>query len=369
MRNYMFFKIFFAVLVFQYSSHGFAMNTDDFEDRKKALSVTFKLSVTDKGLSKEEIKKVTTSIKESEHIDAALTVFINELIGHGVSSSDVDHIVTNFGYAIPRSAKIDYGLHDIVLGRSSLLGSLRANAKSIWNNGLMRWGFENGPTLMGYMATVQLISGMLTPAAAEVVTPESMCPLPEGPWVGSCHNTTVAPYRSMDPNVPVDSCVLTTRCTTIIPSIPPVENEFFFKSTSDLTLDNRNGTLTIQNSSGGFSPLVSNQAECTPLPGSHHHSCEISVGSYTSIDPRLADTPFCEMRSTCAKLTGDMNTQNLVYYGHEQLRGQEVVAENCDGMMVIHDTHDTDGMCAGKDESDIREISAQQGNTHHVLKN
>lgn len=343
------------------------MSTDDFKDQKKALSVAFKISVTDKGLSKEEIKQVTTSIKGSEHIDGALTIFINELIGQGVSSSDVDHIVTAFGYTIPRSAKIDYGLHDIFLGKPSLLGSFRANVKSIWNTGLIRWGIENRSTLLGYAATAQLISGMLTPAAAEVVTSEGMCSLPEGAWMGSCHNTTVVPYRSMDPNVPVDSCVLTTRCDTIIPSIPPIENELYFKATSDLTLDNRNGTLTIQSSSGGFSPLSSSQIECTPLPGSHHDSCTISVDSYTSTDPRLAETPFCEMRSTCAKLTGDSETQNLVYYGHEQLRGQQVVAENCDGRMVIHDTFDEDGMCAGEEATRIREISAQQGNTHHVL--
>lgn len=367
MRSYMFFKIFFAILVFQYSSHGFAMNKDDFEDQKKALSVAFKVSIEDKELSKKEIKEVTASIKRSGHIDEALTIFINELIGHGVSSSDVDRIVTAFGYTIPRSAQIDYGFHDIAFGRSSLLGSLRANARSIWNNGLIKWGIENGPTLLGYMATVQLVSGMLTPAAAEVVTPEGMCSLPEGAWVGSCHNTTVVPYRSMDPNVPADSCVLTTRCDTIIPSIPPIENELFFKSTSSLILDNRNGTLAIRNSSGDFSPLSSSQIECTALPGSHHDSCTISVSPYTPTDPRLADTPFCEMRSTCAKIEGDTNTQNSVYYRHEQLRGHEVVAENCDGKMLIHDSHDADGKCAGEDATRIREISAQHGNTRHVL--
>ncbi len=65
------------------------------------------------------------------------------------------------------------------------------------------------------------------PIAQAMQLKTEICELPEGSYFGSCHNITSHVYQSTDSNVP-ESCVLEARCDTIIPSIPPQPNVFYY---------------------------------------------------------------------------------------------------------------------------------------------
>jgi hypothetical protein len=211
-----------------------------------------------------------------------------------------------------------------------------------------------------------LLESLFSPVAAEFIP----CPHPQGSWKDSCHNITLTPYISTDLYVPTDSCLLRTQCNTIIPSIPPCENSIYFQATSGLNLGNNNGTLVIQSDLGSSTSIsdIKQHVQCLPLPGSHKLSCTIKAHPYKSTDPNLQTTSFCQMYTECSDLDGKRPVSNTVYYGHEELRGQSVVVENCDGKAVIHTTKESDGMCSGVDAGKIHEISKEKGSTSHVVK-
>jgi len=367
MRNLLVLKFCLVSLLIHQTSPLSANPQEDFEERKSLLSISFRNWGESKKIEEPDIQTAERSIASTTHIDSALKIFIDKLIEHGASSSDAYEIVSSHGYTPPPSAKLDYGLHDYILGRSSLLGSWHSNTKAIWSHGFTKWVIDNGPTLLGYTATLKFIMSQVVPVSAVDIVPDNVCSLPQGSWNESCHNATVTPYHSSDPNVPFDSCVLKTKCDTIIPSIPPQQNHLYFKSTSELRLGNNNGSLVIQSESSQGLPL-SQKVECSPLPGSHELSCHVEAAQYNSTDPNLESTPFCEMRSSCRDIEGRIQTDIKVYYGHEHLRGRDVAVENCDGKVVIHDSKKMDGMCAKKDASDIRKISTEKGKIQHVIK-
>jgi hypothetical protein len=197
----------------------------------------------------------------------------------------------------------------------------------------------------------------------------SSCPRPEGSYLNSCHNVVVMPYKSTDPNVPVDACRLITQCNSIIPSIPPTTNTIYFQSTSGVRFGNNNGTLTVLDELGRESPISAKESVvCSALPGSHDLSCEVEVLPYQSTDENLEKTPFCQMKSHCRNLDDRQTTLNTVYFAHEHQRGKDVAVENCDGRLVIHSTRSADGMCAKKTPDKIKHIAQEKGQTTQVIK-
>jgi hypothetical protein len=220
-----------------------------------------------------------------------------------------------------------------------------------------------------YGGAVYSLASAPMAAALDWGSADTACSLPEGSYLGSCHNTTVIPYKSTYPYVPANICVLKTQCNSIIPSIPPTNNTIYFQSTSDVRFGNNNGTLTVLDELGRESPIpTKDDITCTALPGSHDLSCKINVAPYQSTDKNLKTTPFCQMKSDCHNLDGEETTLNTVYFAHEHLRGLDVVAENCDGLLVIHGRRESDGMCAKKNPNDIRDIAKAKGKTTQVVK-
>jgi hypothetical protein len=245
--------------------------------------------------------------------------------------------------------------------------TLCALAGSITSETIMQKGLK----IALYGGAVYSVASL--PAAAALdwnsLADPSHCPIPEGSYLGSCQNTTVMSYKSTDPLVPVNTCVLTTQCNSIIPSIPPTNNTIYFQSTSDVRFGNNNGTLTVLNELGKESQIpAKGSITCTALPGSHDLSCQLDVSPYTSTDENLKTTPFCEMKSRCRTLANGQTTLNTVYFGHENQRGADVVAENCDGRLVIHGTRKSDGMCAKKTPNEIKDIAQKKGETTQVIK-
>jgi hypothetical protein len=293
------------------------------------------------------------------------------MISRGQSPHEIETFIIQAGLTLPKTAYIDKGLHNFVLGRNSILGSAKANLKAITGRrGLSEWLFQNSSTILGYGATMTMFGSLISPAAAVTLeTPldqSSMCALPAGTYQGSCHDTTIASYHSADINVP-GSCVLTTKCSTIIPSIPHTENTFYFAKADSSTLElyNVNGTLSVSQTPG----TVTTEALCSPLSGSFTATCQSTVGRYISTDPNVS-SPLCQMQSSCKTLGGKTEVGgNSVYYAYKntQIKEGALVAENCDGRFVIHSHPSQDGMCEGKTSEQIRSLSFTKGKTHRVL--
>ncbi|MDP3532655.1 MAG: hypothetical protein Q8S31_05130 [Alphaproteobacteria bacterium] len=306
------------------------------------------------------IDEINSLIRKSSSMEDVLKNLINILVECGVSSSEIHQLFAFSGYTVPNSSKLDYGIHQYFLGRESLLGSFRSNFKGFKNIGF-QYVANNWGVLLGYVATAQLFANLISPVAAIEISDESNCPIPEGPWKHSCKNISIEPYKSSDPNVPVNSCKLTAHCDRIETSIPQGKNEIYYQPVNGLLLDNKNGTLSFQGSS---SHLLQEQKPCVAFTGSYEKSCNVEIIPYTSADPNLSNTSFCKMKSACLDISGNKKTENTIYYDHPNAG---VAIENCNGITVMH-YGNSDGMCFGKSPEAISKVAIELGKLLHVVK-
>ncbi len=338
---------------------------------KETLNAIFTSWAESKKLAASDISAVQKSLAEKQDLTQGLTCLVKQLVQLGIEDEEIEKLLINNEFSIPDEAKLDRGYHQLVMGRSSKLGSVIDNFKGFRKVGLGNWIFLNGVKLLTYYKTLEMITGFIIPAAATVIEPAYECPLPKGSYAQSCQPIAV-PYKSSDPLVPSDSCILNTKCSYIIPSIPPTPQTYYYQPGDGSILDNQNGTLVLVGRNNEIVPVdeLRKQITCTqPLPGSFERTCKVSVRPYESTDPNLVNTAFCQMSAECKKIggAGYGNQQNVVYYGQQHLHGATGAAENCDGVLVVHADRRNDGKCELKSTEDIRNLASNQGSTVHVL--
>jgi len=223
-----------------------------------------------------------------------------------------------------------------------------------------------GIKFLSYGGVLYLAASVPMAQAMQLNT--DICELPGGSYLGSCHNVTSHLYHSSDPNVP-ESCVLEASCNTIIPSIPPQPNVFYYDrgDIRSLNLSNNNGTLMISGPDPHLSQLK--DITCEQLQGSFSDTCIVETSVYKSSDPVLRTTPFCKMEAQCQDTQGRYSdTKNYVYYGYKrsQVEVGDVRVENCDDKLVFRSIGG-DSQCSGKSREAIKEMAMREGKRHNSM--
>jgi hypothetical protein len=143
------------------------------------------------GFEGEELLALTQSLKENCSVEQ----LVNQMVECGASSLEVQRVLSQAGVEIPNTAKLDNGLHAIILGRMSLLGSFKSNVNSILKNGACTWFLKNSLCILGYISTLQILLPATSAYSMYEVSNESCFGFNES-------NTALVPYSPKELALP-----------------------------------------------------------------------------------------------------------------------------------------------------------------------
>lgn len=360
---------------------------EDFEKTKTIIEIELARALWERSAiasnrSPTNIWNISRQIRLSKTSEEALRILTNTMVCCGGSPNEIQEILEKNGFKIPDSAKLDWGLHEKFLSRSSFLGSVSANATAIWNDPI-RWLVNNFSTSLGYAGTLHMMMGLI-PGAATEATPDvcigghTQCLTPSaaaqevynkvttsGTWNATCPFKKVEDYVSPDPQLSnVKLYRLTAHCNTSNPSEPLRINQKVIAGKNPPIFSNRDGELAIETSSGIRSLEEIRNLTCADYPGSYNETCTVKTTHLNSSDPEI-DQEFCKTITQCPDMENRIVTTNTIFfkYMRETAELLNKLAENCNGIIVLNSD---DRRCYNKAASEIRVI-ANSSNTVHLL--